>query len=181
MWRILQTVMAKLFRKLATLRPQNIGLKAAWAKRPYIAHGCPSSWFTYFQLSSLIINKVSEIYDILKLLCYLNCSSRVIQYHVNNMNLELSCHQWCCWHDARILTKHKISIKTWFHSSLLILITAFLYTKVGITKEWNLTIFWCLFIIFQSLIFTNAWGLIRILNINWRKHFHFAGSCYIFF
>ena len=41
MARIFQTVMiAKLFRQKASRRPQNIGNKAAAAKRPHFAHGC---------------------------------------------------------------------------------------------------------------------------------------------
>ena len=39
MTRILQTMMAKFWRQKATIRPQNIGLKAAAAKRPHFAHG----------------------------------------------------------------------------------------------------------------------------------------------
>ena len=30
----------KVFRQKAAIRPQNIGLKAAAAKRPHFAHGC---------------------------------------------------------------------------------------------------------------------------------------------
>ena len=40
MTRILLTMMAKSFRQKAAIRPQNIGLKAAAAKRPHFAHGC---------------------------------------------------------------------------------------------------------------------------------------------
>ena len=35
-------MMAKLFRQKASRRPQNIGPKAAAAKRPHFAHGCLS-------------------------------------------------------------------------------------------------------------------------------------------
>ena len=45
MARIFQTVlMANFFRQKATRRPQNIGLKAAAAKRPHFAHGCSTIW-----------------------------------------------------------------------------------------------------------------------------------------
>ena len=39
MTRILQTIMAKFSREKAMIRPQNIGLKAASAKKPHFAHG----------------------------------------------------------------------------------------------------------------------------------------------
>ena len=39
MTRILQTIMAKFSREKAMIRPQNIGLKGAAAKRPHFAHG----------------------------------------------------------------------------------------------------------------------------------------------
>ena len=86
---------------------------------------------------------------------------------------------WCGWYDARILST-KEALKHDFIHHCWSLSLHFLTQKSALQRN-EIWPYWGLFIMFQSLIFTNAWGLIWILNINWRKHFHFAGSCYIFF
>ena len=61
MTRILQTMMAKFWRQKATIRPQNIGLKAAAAKRPHFAHG-RCKVYTISLVQVLLLHKTDKIY-----------------------------------------------------------------------------------------------------------------------